>query len=113
MIILLLLLVLFAFAYRGSSTVSSGTVRATPAERVPDVAGLASPYASAHIRRRGLVPIVRWCAAGSFPEYMVTRQMPAAGAIVPKGTRVRLFLVPALSNGVRHLRCNRFVRTRP
>jgi beta-lactam-binding protein with PASTA domain len=112
-VILLLLLALFAFAYGGSSRFSSGRVRATPAERVPDAVGLGSPYASAGIRRAGLAPVVRWCAAGSFPEYMVARQSPAAGAIVPKGSRVRLFLVPALSNGVRHPSCPSFVGTRP
>jgi hypothetical protein len=56
---------------------------------------------------------MRWCVGGSFVEYGIARQSPAAGLIVPPGTRVRLFLVPALSQGVRHPKCNRFVGTRP
>jgi beta-lactam-binding protein with PASTA domain len=112
-VLLLLLLAVFGFTYGGSASVETGTTAAVPAERVPSVVGLASPYAGNRIRSAGLAPVSRWCAGGSFPGYAVARQRPAAGAVVPKGSPVRIFLVPAVGQGDRHPSCSRFVRARP
>jgi beta-lactam-binding protein with PASTA domain len=108
-IILLLLIALLGFA-SGSS--GSATARAVPAARVPDVGGLYTQYAVRRIAGAGLVAMRRWCSVPS-SQYAVVRQRPGAGAIVPRGTRVRLFLVPALGSGVRHPACRTFVNSRP
>jgi beta-lactam-binding protein with PASTA domain len=109
-IILLLLLAFFGFS---SGPRSGGvTTYSVPARSVPDVRGLASPYAEQHLRRAGFVPVRRWCTVRS-NVYAVARQQPAAGAAVPRGARVRLFLVPALGQGIRHPPCKLFAGSRP
>jgi hypothetical protein len=79
---------------------------------VPAVTGIYAQYAEQRLRHAGLVPDKRWCRALAI-EYAVGRQVPATGTIVPRGSRVRLFLVPALGSGVRHPPCNSFAATRP
>jgi beta-lactam-binding protein with PASTA domain len=110
--ILLLLLVLFGFAYGGSGSFSSGTTAAVPAARVPAVTGLYPQYADRALRKAGLVPRHRFCTVAS-QQYAVVRQRPRAGAVVPRKTSVRLFLVPALGSGVRHPLCRTFANSRP
>jgi hypothetical protein len=46
-------------------------------------------------------------------EYAVARQSIAGGTVVPRGSRVRIFLVPALNSGVKHPPCNSFAPIRP
>jgi hypothetical protein len=46
-------------------------------------------------------------------EYAVARQSIAAGMVVPRGSQVRIFLVPALNSGLKHPPCNSFAPTRP
>jgi beta-lactam-binding protein with PASTA domain len=98
----------------GSGSSSSGRVQAEtiPAAEVPTVTGLREQSAQQRLRSAGLVPVERWCRARAV-EYAVGRQSIAAGTVVPRGTRVRLFLVPALGSGVKHPPCNSFAPTRP
>jgi hypothetical protein len=44
---------------------------------------------------------------------MVARQSIAAGTVLPRGSRVRIFLVPALGSGVKHPPCNSFAPAHP
>lgn len=112
-LILLLLALLGVFAGWGSGS-SSGSAQAQkiPAATVPTVTGIYPQYAAKSLRAAGLVPVERWCRARAV-EYMVGRQSIAAGIVVPRGTRVRLFLVPALGSGVKHPPCNSFAPTPP
>ena len=111
MIVLLLLLIAF-FGFGSAS--SSGETKATavPAARVPDVTGLASPYAERRVRQAGLVPAQTWCRAHA-GAYAVKRQLPAAGTTVPRGSRVTLRLAPAQGQGVRQTPCNAYTGALP
>jgi hypothetical protein len=115
--ILLVLLALFGLVLGGvgsGSSSSSGSVRAAPvpAATVPSVTGAYGRYAVPRLRAAGLVPVQRWCRARAV-EYAVARQSIAGGTVVPRGSRVRIFLVPALNSGVKHPPCNSFAPTRP
>jgi beta-lactam-binding protein with PASTA domain len=101
-IVLLLLLAasIGLWAAPGKATFESGTVRAVPAARVPNVTGLETRYAVRRVRRAGLVPAQTRCRA-SASIWAVRSQRPAAGRTVPKGTRVILRLEPVHSQGVR------------
>jgi len=111
-VIIILLLLLAFFGFSSSPTYTTGLGTATPT-RVPNVVGVAAPSAERLVRRAGLVPVERWCAVPSPGGYAVARQSPTAGSPLHPGTRVRLFLVPALGQGVRHPPCNSFVGSQP
>jgi hypothetical protein len=113
--LLLILLALFGLVIGGAgSGSSSGSVQAqpVPAATVPSVTGSYGRYAVPRLRAAGLVPVRRWCRARAV-EYAVARQSAAAGTVVPRGSRVRIFLVPALGSGVKHPPCNSFAPARP
>jgi beta-lactam-binding protein with PASTA domain len=113
-ILLLALLGGVIAAWSTGSSSSSGPVReqTIPAAQVPLVTGIYPQYAERRLRAAGLVPVERWCHARAV-EYAVARQSVSAGSVVPRGTRIRLFLVPALGSGVKHPPCNSFAPTRP
>jgi hypothetical protein len=115
--LLLVLLALFGFVLGGvgsGSTSSSQSMQAQPvrAATVPSVSGSYGRYAVPRLRAAGLVPVQRWCPARAV-EYMVARQSIAAGTVLPRGSRVRIFLVPALGSGVKHPPCNSFAPAHP
>jgi beta-lactam-binding protein with PASTA domain len=115
--LLLVLLALFGFVFAGvgsGSTSSSRSVQAqpVPAATVPSVTGSYGRYAVPRLRAAGLVPVQRWCRARAV-EYMVARQSIAAGTVLPRGSRVRIFLMPALGSGVKHPPCNSFAPAHP
>jgi beta-lactam-binding protein with PASTA domain len=116
--LLLVLLALFGFVFAGvgsGSTSSSRSVQAqpVPAATVPSVTGSYGRYAVPRLRAAGLVPVQRRCRAPRAVEYMVARQSIAAGTVLPRGSRVRIFLVPALGSGVKHPPCNSFAPAQP
>jgi hypothetical protein len=113
--LVLILLALFGLLIGGSgSRSSSGSVQAqpVPAATVPSVTGSYGRYAVPRLRAAGLVPVQRWCRARAV-EYAVARQSVAAGTVVPRGSRARIFLVPALGSRVKHPPCNSFAPARP
>ncbi len=111
MIALLFLLIALFGSTLGSSS-GGGKATAVPAAHVPDVTGVASPYAERRVRQAGLVPTKTWCRTAA-SVYMVKSQRPAGGATVPRGSRVTLRLVPAQGQGVRHTPCNAYSGARP
>ena len=114
-LVLLAFLGIFAAWGTGSSSSSeSGSAQAETirAASVPSVTGIYPRYAKRQLRAAGLVPVERWCRTHAV-EWEVGRQSIAAGTVVSRGTRVRLFLVPALGAGVKHPPCNSFTPTSP
>jgi hypothetical protein len=113
-LVLLALLGVFAAWGTSSSRSESGSAQAEtiPAASVPAVTGIYPRYAKRQLRAAGLVPVERWCRTRAV-EWAVERQSIAAGTVVPRGTRVRLFLVPALGSGVKHPPCNSFAAISP
>jgi len=114
--LLLVLLGLFSFVlagWSGSPTVAPNLkAEPVPAATVPSVVGSYGPYAAPRLRAAGLVPVQSWCLARA-SEYAVARQSIPAGTVVPRGSRVRIFLVPALGSGVKHPPCNSFAPAPP
>ena len=115
--VLLILLALFglvfgAWATSSSSSSGRGQAQRIPAAEVPAVTGIYPQDAEQLLRAAGLVPVERWCTAKA-PEYVVKRVVPAEGTVVPRGVRVRMYLVPALSSGVKHPLCSTFVAAAP
>ncbi len=108
MIVLLFLLIALVGFTPFSSSSGESKARAVPATQVPDVTGLASPSAERRVRQAGLVPAKTWCRAPA-SVYTVKSQRPASGTTVPRGTRVRLRLVPAQG----HTPCNAYSGARP
>lgn len=105
LLLMLFALVAFGFPSGTTSVEKTGEVRAVTATRVPNVIGVASPYAERRVRRAGLVPAQTRCRA-SATIWAVKSQRPAGGTTVPRGARVNLGLVPARRQGVHQTPCN-------
>jgi beta-lactam-binding protein with PASTA domain len=113
--LLLIMLALFGFAFftpNHAAPSGGGRAEEIPAATVPTVTGLSTRYAVRRLRAAGLVAEERWCTARAV-EYAVRRVQPREGTVVPRGMRVRLYLVPALGSGVRQPVCKRFVGAKP